>query len=1127
MSDVTYNGYEELADRVDEARRTWGRTYVTENLLKFVTLFGGGLLLFSALGGIVSLPAVGQWTILTVLAVLLLGGAAWFVFRPLFRVWTDEEVAVHVESKFPEINNALINSLQLANDRTVREPRFVSRLIDHAARDTRAIRFADAIDRRALVRFGASAGVIVLCLALYAALFGSAFERGIRQILLLPTLDAAADEADHASIEIQVDPGDKEVIAGDSQAIKVRYRIAEPVRVEDVAQEPDAPVEPAGAEADTEITATLTYTVDGADEDTVDMEALDDGGFTYTFREIRIPRNYHVTVGGTRSSEYRITVTHPPAVTRIDVEYTYPLYTRLLPQTEQESNGDVRGPVGTEAKVSVTVDKPIDSGSILGYGTHIPLEPADRGDRRVLHGTIRVKDNGSYRFRIKDTTGIENRSPIIHRITALPDRRPDVRITTPGQKTVLKPGGKVNVEFRATDDYGIVKAELVARREHSKDEKGSAVASWTTFLDPCNVQKVHTWRFDAKDYKPGQAVEYRVRVTDNRSTCWTHTGQANQTPWYRIEIEDKNKIAERKVTRMKGWEGRLRKVLEQEIGIRATAAAMEKPADAARFIAMASAVTKDQADARLAVLSIAGNIKPSDPNLRVIRDRLYNLGRNTLWRAVKHGENMNQLALSAENKAKPEERRNEKAKAVVELQAFEKEVDKAIALIREILRVLPELQEQVKKEKDEDEGFDLSEDAKDTLKELARGLKDFIEEQKKVVDATQELAQKNVDDFTKEDDRKLKDLAATEDKWAQFFVEKHNDLSKLPEQDLANSTLLKELLEVQSEVQMAKDALSKKAKEIATAIEDNGLELAKKLETHIEKWLPDEPDRKQWKMEETLGEGEAPMAELPKELEDLVGDLMEEEEDLMDEVEDATAGYADSLDKGAGWEAADGPISNMSAQGVTGNTLPNKSEIGGRSGEGRSGKSSGEFVEESATGKGGRKTPTRLTPDAYEKGQVNDSSKDPMGGSTGGGKASGAGAGGLEGPIPPQIEAKLKSLAVRQAELRNKAEKVNAKFKVMSWPSPFEDTIKHMRKIEVDLRNARYRNVLRRRPIVLRNLKGTRTFLEERIKVRKDYSTALPNYLQDEILDATQGGTPRGYERLLKDYHKSISKPKK
>jgi hypothetical protein len=137
-------------------------------------------------------------------------------------------------------------------------------------------------------------------------------------------------------------------------------------------------------------------------------------------------------------------------------------------------------------------------------------------------------------------------------------------------------------------------------------------------------------------------------------------------------------------------------------------------------------------------------------------------------------------------------------------------------------------------------------------------------------------------------------------------------------------------------------------------------------------------------MEEPLTQTDAPMAELPTDLQDIVGDLMEQEEDLFRDIEDTSSSWADSLDKGAGWDAMDGPISNMSAQGVTGNALPNSSEIGGRSGEGRTGKSSGEFVGDSAVGKGGRRTPTRITPDDFMAGQVNDSSKEDAGGATGG-----------------------------------------------------------------------------------------------------------------------------------------------
>jgi hypothetical protein len=223
----------------------------------------------------------------------------------------------------------------------------------------------------------------------------------------------------------------------------------------------------------------------------------------------------------------------------------------------------------------------------------------------------------------------------------------------------------------------------------------------------------------------------------------------------------------------------------------------------------------------------------------------------------------------------------------------------------------------------------------------------------------------------------------------------------------------------------------------------------------------------------------------------------------------------------------DGPIQNMSAQGVTGNTLPNNSEIGGRSGEGRTGKSSGEFVGDSAVGKGGRRTPSRLTPDPYEKGQVNDTSKDPAGGATGGGKLSGGGSEGLEGPPPPQVKAKLGALAGRQAELRNKAERIELGFKVMNYPTEqISRTIKIMKDVEDSLRSGRYRNIMRQRSVLLDGLKNTKAFLDGEVNVNVDRSTALPAYLQDEIIDAMGDTPPKGYEDLLKKYYENLSKTK-
>ena len=343
------------------------------------------------------------------------------------------------------------------------------------------------------------------------------------------------------------------------------------------------------------------------------------------------------------------------------------------------------------------------------------------------------------------------------------------------------------------------------------------------------------------------------------------------------------------------------------------------------------------------------------------------------------------------------------------------------------------------------------------------------------------------------------------------MADKHTDLSKLPEQDFANPSLLKELVEVQTELKMAKDALTKKTADIAVPLEQLGAEMAKEMTTNIEKWLPDTPDRERWSQEEPLTDDmkEAPMAELPKEMEDIVGKLMEDEEDLFNEMEDASSSWADSLDKGAGWDAMDGPISNNSARGVTGNRLPNTSEIAGRSGEGRQGKSSGEFVGDTAVGKGGRKTPSRLTPDAFVKGQVKDYSKDPVGGATGGGKESGAGGEGLHGPVPNRPERDMGRLATKQAQLRNKAEGVDLRFKVLKYHhNDLKRMIDVMAAVEGDLKAGRYRNALRRRDVLIEGLGEVKTYLKGEFTIRQDQTANLPTDIQKEILGSMQEPSP-------------------
>jgi hypothetical protein len=421
---------------------------------------------------------------------------------------------------------------------------------------------------------------------------------------------------------------------------------------------------------------------------------------------------------------------------------------------------------------------------------------------------------------------------------------------------------------------------------------------------------------------------------------------------------------------------------------------------------------------------------------------------------------------------------------------------------------------------------ELPDDVKRKFEELRAKLDRFLAQQKKVIEASENLAKRPVEDFSKEEAQLFKGLAAAEEDLAKFMGEVHSDLSKLPEQDFANPSTAKEIVEIQTELKMAEDALTKRSVEIAVPLEQLGYERAEELKTNLEKWLPDTADREKWSQEESLSDKdkEAPMAELPDELEDMVGELAEQEEDLLDEAEDVSSSAADSLDKGAGWDAMDGPISDMGGKGVTGNRLPNASEIGGRSGEGRQGKASGEFVGDEAVGKGGRRTPSRLTPDPIVKGRIKDHNRQAPGGATGGGKESGQGGEGLQGPVPrrpgPRNAARL---ADRQATLRNQAEGLDLRFQVFNFHhTDLKKLIAAMANVEQDLRSGRYRNALRQRDVLLEGFRNVKQYLEGQAEVRQDTSVNLPTDVQKKILGAMQEPSPAGWEDLNRRYFERL-----
>ncbi len=1116
-----YRGVQDILRQIDSVR---GRRRIMRLATGVVAVLT--ILLAAAL---IALPAAGywpgqppvllRWALLGGIVLAAAGAVAWFLVRPLLWKQTPAETARFIEQHIPDLHNDLINSVLLSEDRDQVSPELVQQAIHEASRRSRRFNVHQSVSTTPLQRWGIALGAAALLLAGMGVLQAGPMQRGFKAIFSPTEYVAQQGEVRILSVE----PGDATRFSGEQVNVIASVR------------NPDA------RDLDAEI-----LVEDGEARPMVgDINQVN---FSGSLGRLEQDVNYAVRIGDTRwpldRPYYTVTVLKRVEVDGLDLEYAYPPYTGLEDKVVTNAEGGIEAPMGSTVTVRLRLSAPVPSVVLEYRGGGTEMLKASPDDREFT-AAIDVHEDSAYRLIVRDSRGntlqqlpdlgstdggvnqysAAGRAMMsgYYRIHSIPDAPPRVEFTEPGRDVTLPPGDELRMGIKAYDKYALSELRMAAEIEGADrriaDESFDVTGKSETVVE-------HDFSIPATYPDDGSVtIVYYAIARDNRNLAKLGGPQTAVSPKYKITVQNADRLAEEKAKRYDELRNLLMDILERQEHAKVETmisakdyprllTAREGGEDAAASLAKVAArvtnVGVAQRDIRSGMIDVVDNF-PFDPEMTTIQQALALLANNEAQLAIDQA----QVVVDTVKAGEP---RGGGFEAIGGTQ------DKIIDTLQTLLAIMPSLANRTKDRDPATESDNIPPEEQERIAELHRGLEEFIEAARKSVKAGERLAKKPVDNFTPEDEELLKDLEAGMTDWEKFINEKFTDFSKLAQQDFSNPVTMKELISVKSDITMAKDALSNKSQEIATALEDNAIEQAESLTANIEKWLPDKPDREAWKMEEPAGQENVEAPELPDELEDLVGDLLEEEEDLFEEMDDITSKYTMSGDQGIGWDALDGPISSMNAQGVTGNHLPNTNELAGRSGEGRQGKSSGEFVEDKAVGKGGRRTPTRLTPEPFQKGQINDVSEEQAGGSTGGGKMGGPGEEGLEGPVPPPLKKDLGRLEGKQATLMQKFNRLRENFQASDYTNfKMLQGIILMDRVRDDLANYRYQNALRRKDETLDALRQARIHAAGGIEVETDTTAHMPKYIRDDIADAMKGKMPAEYRDVLEQYYRRLS----
>ncbi len=1025
------------------------------------------------------------------LAMALAGLAwpAWLAWRCVLRpgVWRmrAERTARDLERRFGMQDNLLINACQFEQ----RGPAgaaggFADRTVQDGLRRAGAVPRAALVNRALMMRLGGLALTLTLAWSLYAGLLtrhaGNAWQRFSRPLADIPPVGSYA---------VHLDPGGS-VTLYEGERLDVRVRVTE-FGGGRLVIPPEAPVVRRSQRA-------------GAGESSLALAAIPQPGtpglYGCTFENVREPFACRAVCGEVWSPALRVRIRRLPRLLSAGFRVVPPAYTALPAETRPGPPAVLAALPGSRVTIDLTCDR-----DVAGLNGHVGTnrwEFVPAGEQ-AWRAVTTIDSAGEYVLTVREEDDTAVRELARGSVVELADAAPAVRFETDMRNRMVWPGETLEIPVVARDDFGLQALAVTVRAAVGRQA-------------PVPLQR---WSYQGPPGRPGEVVE-RLALTVDPARF--EPGEV-----YLLEASALD------------WRPGAAAGRAEPIVLR-----VRRPQDAAASGEQASAMAalhRAIAEQRRA-LGLTRNLE-----LHLDEARLSgNLARHrtalseSQVRAQKHGRDARVEQVTLGHTAAADRLRdlveNEMAWVLAGVAAFDEADTAALPervkraatrqayILDELIALLGRLgaadRPTTSAGGTEPPPAPTSEDRARDLRDL---LQDFSHAQKRIVEQSRALLERGPDDLTEEEQEILGQLAREEARWAAMLRDKVEDLSRNPLQDFADGKLAEELNEVYQEVTAAAESLYARKVELAVPQEQGGLENAEELLHNLERWLTDKPDYQKWLMEEPPQTPDAPLAELPAELEDIVGELLDREEAMTEEVEDVTSSWIDSLDKGAGWDAMDGPISSMSAKGVTGNQLPNQQEIGGRSGEGRTGRSQGQMVESAAEGKDGRPTPARVSETPFESGSVADKSAEDPGGATGGGKLSGFAGEGLRGPTPPPRLDQMQRLAGQQTEIRQDAERLSLHLRAYGLPSgDVEAAVSRMREVESLARAGSGAGIRRSFNAAIDTLREARGAISREAVTRRERG-ALPRQTAEALWAGLQDAMPPGYEELVAAYFRRLA----
>nr|MDA3813201.1 hypothetical protein [Candidatus Cloacimonadota bacterium] len=226
------------------------------------------------------------------------------------------------------------------------------------------------------------------------------------------------------------------------------------------------------------------------------------------FNNLDFSFSYFIKTPFAVSDTFQITVYELPIIEDLQIRYEYPAYTGLKPEIQKNAGGNIKALIDTKVIMNVTANNPIEQAEIFfSDGEYNEME---RLGRSVFRSDFKLGNNGTYHFGLEDILG--NKSHKITRsITAIPDRKPEIKITSPGRDTLLTQNMLLPLSILASDDYGLREMKLHYFINHNDE----LIVPIMNTINSNTITHDHVLDLNKSIMIPGDKVTYWLEISDN------------------------------------------------------------------------------------------------------------------------------------------------------------------------------------------------------------------------------------------------------------------------------------------------------------------------------------------------------------------------------------------------------------------------------------------------------------------------------------------------------------------------------------------------------------------------------------------------------------------------------------